>query len=279
MPVAERMPANPPTRGRRRAGAGSPSTVRCLAHAIGRSVGRLTPNPTRQTALGRSSDQTRVEKGERRGHADRALALALARGDRIGGLAGVPYGLVEPAMGVAMGVEKNAADNFFPIIGIRATLNRERFRQHASSRSSRSRRRKNWRKRDSGSTDRQPLDFPRNGQGKSLEILGKVWKSLEFPWNFLGKIWKSLEKLGAAAIGSSPLNGLSSAGERGPRRAPRRRKIVTQAIENNPSRRKTAPASVGSAVVSAATRCAALGPTRREANPAAPANGRSPPKD
>jgi hypothetical protein len=36
-----------------------------------------------------------------------------------------------------------------------------------------------------------------------LEILGKVWKSLEFPWNFLGKIWKSLKKLGAAAIGYS----------------------------------------------------------------------------
>ncbi|MGD1039024.1 MAG: hypothetical protein ABR878_18090, partial [Roseiarcus sp.] len=37
-----------------------------------------------------------------------------------------------------------------------------------------------------------------------MEILGKVWKSLEFPWNFLGKIWKSLKKLGAAAIGYSP---------------------------------------------------------------------------
>jgi hypothetical protein len=36
-----------------------------------------------------------------------------------------------------------------------------------------------------------------------LEILGKVWKSLEFPWNFLGKIWKYLKKLGAAAIGYS----------------------------------------------------------------------------
>jgi hypothetical protein len=36
---------------------------------------------------------------------------------------------------------------------------------------------------------------------KSLEILGKLWKSLEFPWNFLGKVWKPLEKLGAAAAG------------------------------------------------------------------------------
>jgi hypothetical protein len=36
---------------------------------------------------------------------------------------------------------------------------------------------------------------------KSLEILGNVWKNLEFPWNFLGKTWKSLERLGAAAIG------------------------------------------------------------------------------
>jgi hypothetical protein len=36
-----------------------------------------------------------------------------------------------------------------------------------------------------------------------LEILGKVWKSKEFPWNFLGKVWKSWEKLGAAAIGRS----------------------------------------------------------------------------
>jgi hypothetical protein len=38
-----------------------------------------------------------------------------------------------------------------------------------------------------------------------LEILGKVWKSKEFPWNFLGKVWKSWEKLGAAAIGYSTL--------------------------------------------------------------------------
>ena len=57
-----------------------------------------------------------------------------------------------------------AADKFFPIIGIRAMVNRGRVRRRASGRSSRPRRRKNWRKRDSGSTDRQPLDFPRNGR-------------------------------------------------------------------------------------------------------------------
>jgi hypothetical protein len=54
-------------------------------------------------------------------------------------------------------------------------------------------------------------------------------------------------------------------------RAARRRKIVTQAVENRPSRPKTAPPSVGSAVASAAARRAALGATRREANHAAPA--------
>jgi hypothetical protein len=40
---------------------------------------------------------------------------------------------------------------------------------------------------------------------------------------------------------------------------------------------ENAPPSAGSAAASAATRCAAPGPTRREANHAAPANGRSPP--
>jgi hypothetical protein len=52
---------------------------------------------------------------------------------------------------------------------------------------------KKWRKSESGSTDRQPLDFPQNGQRKSLEILGKIWKSKDFPWNFLGKVWKPWE--------------------------------------------------------------------------------------
>jgi hypothetical protein len=101
-------------------------------------------------------------------------------------------------------LRKIVADNFFPMIGIRAMVNRQRARQAiAGPPVRRPRLRRNWRKRDSGSTDRQALDFPRNGQGKSLQILGKVWKSLEFTWNFLGKIWKSLKKLGAAAIGRS----------------------------------------------------------------------------
>ena len=72
----------------------------------------------------------------------------------------------------------------------------------------------------------------------------------------------------------------ASVGERSPRRATGRRKIVTQAFENRPSRPKMAPPSVGSAVASAATRCAAPRPTRREANHAArasaPANGGPP---
>ncbi len=116
-----------------------------------------------------------------------------------------------------MPFRKIVADNFFPVIGVRAMVNSRVFGGVSPGRSSRPRRRKNWRKRDSGSTDRQPLDFPRNGQGKSLEILGKVWKSLEFPWNFLGKIWKSWKKLGATAIGYSTPNGPASAGARGPR--------------------------------------------------------------
>ena len=64
---------------------------------------------------------------------------------------------------------------------------------------------KNWRRRASRATGRQPLDFLRNGQGKSLEILGE---SLEKVWNFLGEIWKSLEKLGAAATGQAPWSAL-----------------------------------------------------------------------
>ncbi len=116
----------------------------------------------------------------------------------------------------------------------------------------------------------------------------KVWKSLEkfgisleFPWNFLGKVWKSLKKLGVTATRYSTPHRPASAGEQNPRRAARRRKIVTQALENRPSRRKTAPAPVGSAVASAATRCATLRADRHDANHAAPAsaraNGRSPP--
>ena len=159
---------------------------------------------------------------------------------------------------------KIVADNFFPVIGIRATVNLAGVRWRTSGRSSRPRRRKNWRKRDSGSTDRQPLDFPRNGQGKSLEILGKVWKSLEFPWNFLGKIWKSWEKLGATAIGYSTPNGPASAGERGSRRAARRRKIVTQAVENKPSRPKS---GAGLGRFGRRLRRCALRHERREANP------------
>jgi hypothetical protein len=57
-----------------------------------------------------------------------------------------------------------------------------------------------WRKRESGSTDRQPLDFPRNGQGKKF---GNPWKSLEklgismeFPWKSL----EILEKAWGAAL-------------------------------------------------------------------------------
>ena len=92
-----------------------------------------------------------------------------------------------------------AADKFFPIIGIRAMVNRGRVRRRASGRSSRPRRRKNWRKRDSGSTDRQPLDFPRNGQGKNLQILGKVWNFLGISLEKFGNPWKSLEKLGVTA--------------------------------------------------------------------------------
>ena len=97
----------------------------------------------------------------------------------------------------------------------------------------------------------------------------KVWKSLEkfgisleFPWKsleILGKAWKSLAPRRQA---TQPLNGPASAGERSPRRAAKCRKIVTQAIENKPSRPKTAPPSVGSAVASAATRCAAPGSPR-----------------
>jgi len=49
-------------------------------------------------------------------------------------------------------------------------------------------------------------------------------------------------------------------------RVTRRRKIVTQAIGNKPSRPKMAPASIGSAVAPAATRRAARRPARREAN-------------
>jgi hypothetical protein len=82
-------------------------------------------------------------------------------------------------------------------------VNRQRARQAIAERLAAAETTQNWRKRDSGSIDRQPLDFPRNGQGKSLEILGKVWKSKEFLWNFFGKVWKSWEKLGAAAIGRS----------------------------------------------------------------------------
>jgi hypothetical protein len=49
-----------------------------------------------------------------------------------------------------------------------------------------------------------PLISHETAKGKSLKILGKVWKSLEFPWNFLGKVWKSLKKLGVAPTGYSP---------------------------------------------------------------------------
>jgi hypothetical protein len=46
-----------------------------------------------------------------------------------------------------------------------------------------------------------PLISLETAKEKSLQILGKVWKSLDFPWNFLGKVWKSSKKLGAAAAG------------------------------------------------------------------------------
>jgi hypothetical protein len=57
-----------------------------------------------------------------------------------------------------------------------------------------------------------------------------------------------------------------------------RRKIATQALDRKPSRRKMAAASAGSGIASAATHCAARRREGREANRAAPANGRSPPQ-
>ena len=88
-----------------------------------------------------------------------------------------------------------AADNFFSISEIRGIFNRARLRGQAALRNRDAT--KNWRRRAFGVSARQALDFSRNGQGKSLEILGEslenVWKSLDFPWRnleILGKVWR-----------------------------------------------------------------------------------------
>jgi len=88
-----------------------------------------------------------------------------------------------------------AADNVFAIIAVRAILNRGRVRRHFAGPPVAAEATQNSRKRDSGSTDRQPLGFPRNGQGKKF---GNPWKSLEKLGISLEFLWKSLEILGKA---------------------------------------------------------------------------------
>jgi hypothetical protein len=93
----------------------------------------------------------------------------------------------------------------------------------------------------------------------------KVWKSLEKfgkAWNFLGKIWKSWEKLGAAAIGCSTPQWAGVGWRAKPARRGGRKPFRKPLKAND--RRKTAPAAVGSAVASAATRCAAPRAPRSE---------------
>jgi hypothetical protein len=53
------------------------------------------------------------------------------------------------------------------------------------------------------------LIFLKTTKEKSLEILGKVWKSLEFPWKSLEFRWNSVEILGKArGCGDGILNPL-----------------------------------------------------------------------
>ena len=91
------------------AGALSPSAVHWSAHAIGRSMRRLIPDPQGSRPWIGALVRVWEKKDERQGSADPARRLALARGERFDGSVGIGRLLVEPKMGVAKGVNKNCA--------------------------------------------------------------------------------------------------------------------------------------------------------------------------
>jgi len=66
----------------------------------------LDAEPARQTSLDRRHDNGRGNESKRKGHADRAFALALAGGEGFYGPIGVSRELVKPAMGVAEGLQE-----------------------------------------------------------------------------------------------------------------------------------------------------------------------------
>jgi hypothetical protein len=115
-------------------------------------------------------------------------------------------------------LSENRRDNFFPKIEIRARVNRQRVRRLSPGGSSCGRGRAEIGEEaiPARSTD-NPLIFLETAKEKVWKSLEKFGISLEFPWKsleILGKAWKSLSP---RRQDTQPLSKPASAGERGPR--------------------------------------------------------------
>ena len=87
------------------------------------------------------------------------------------GAAVAPVGFRVDAFAAALAarpLQEIAADRFFPIIGLRAKLNRERVRRGIAGPLVAAETTQNWRKRDSGVTPKAPL------RSKALDEVGGV---------------------------------------------------------------------------------------------------------